>query len=126
MIVKQLSVFLENRAGRINEVAKVLAANGVDMFAFSLAESSDFGILRLLVSDNALATKILKEAHFAVKESDVVCVEVPNQPGALASIVENISSKNISIEYMYAFAQGGVANIVIKTADIDACVAAIK
>ena len=55
-----------------------------------------------------------------------MCVEVPNQPGALASIVENISSKNISIEYMYAFAQGGVANIVIKTADIDACVAAIK
>lgn len=125
MIVKQLSVFLENRAGRINEVAKVLAANGVDMLAFSLAESSDFGILRLLVSDNTLASKILREAHFAVKESDVVCVEVPNKPGALASIVENISSKNISIEYMYAFAQGGVANIVIKTADIDACVAAI-
>ena len=61
MIVKQLSVFLENRTGRINEVAKVLATNGVDMLAFTLAESSDFGILRLLVSDNALATKILKE-----------------------------------------------------------------
>jgi hypothetical protein len=107
-------------------VAKVLAANGVDMLAFSLAESSDFGILRLLVSDNALAQKVLKEAHFAVKESDVVCVEVPNKPGALATIVENISSQNISIEYMYAFAQGGVANIVIKTADLDACVNALK
>ena len=126
MIVKQLSVFLENRAGRVNEVAKVLAANGVDMSAFSLAESSDFGILRILVSDNDIAKKALKDASFAVKESDVVCVEVSNKPGALLEIVEGISSKNISIEYMYAFAQGEKANIVIKTADIDACVNALK
>ena len=126
MIVKQLSVFLENRAGRVNEVAKVLAANGVDMLAFSLAESSDFGILRILVSDNNVAKKALKEASFAVKESDVVCVEVANKPGALLEIVEGISSKNISIEYMYAFAQGDKANIVIKTADIDACINALK
>ena len=126
MIVKQLSVFLENRAGRVNEVAKVLAANGVDMLAFSLAESSDFGILRILVSDNDVAKKALKEASFAVKESNVVCVEVSNKPGALLEIVEGISSKNISIEYMYAFAQGDKASIVIKTADIDACVNALK
>ena len=126
MIVKQMSVFLENRAGRINEVAKVLAANGVDMLAFSLAESSDFGILRILVSDNEVAKKALKEASFAVKESNVVCVEVSNKPGALLEIVDAISSKNISIEYMYAFAQGNKANIVIKTADIDACVNALK
>ena len=126
MIVKQLSVFLENRAGRVNEVAKVLAANGVDMLAFSLAESSDFGILRILVSDNDVAKKALKEASFAVKESNVVCVEVSNKPGALLEIVEGISSKNISIEYMYAFAQGDKASIVIKTSDIDACVNALK
>lgn len=125
MKVKQLSVFLENKTGRINEVAKTLGKNGINMIAFSLAESADFGILRILVSDTALAVKVLKEAHFAVKESDVICLECSNEPGALAGILDTLSAENIFIEYMYAFACGGSANIVIRPTDIDGCAAVL-
>ncbi|MEG1643640.1 MAG: amino acid-binding protein [Bacteroidales bacterium] len=122
MKVKQLSIFLENKTGRINEVAKTLGKNGVNMIAFSLAESTDFGILRLLVSDTVLAVKVLKDAHFAVKESDVVRLVCPNEPGSLAGILDSLSAENIFIEYMYAFACGDAANIVIRPTDMDRCI----
>ena len=121
MKIKQLSIFLENKTGRINQVAKTLGNKGINMIAFSLAESADFGILRLLVSDTAKAAAVLKEEHFAVKESDVICLECSNTPGALAKILDTLSSENIFIEYMYAFAREKSANIVIRPTDIDKC-----
>lgn len=126
MTVRQLSVFLENKSGRINVVAKALAASGINMHAFSMAETTDFGILRLIVSDVNKAVDVLRREDFAVVLTDVVCVECPNVPGALSDILEHLASHGVFIEYMYAFAQGDSAKIVIRPSDIDACIEQLK
>ena len=118
MTIKQLSVFLENKTGRINEVTKILGRNGINMLAFSMAETADFGILRLVVSEVEKATSVLRAADFAVMMTDVVCITCENTPGALSAILERLASENIFIEYMYAFSDGDKANVVIRTNDI--------
>ncbi|MDU1891301.1 MAG: amino acid-binding protein [Dysgonomonas sp.] len=122
MRIKQLSVFIENKTGRINEVTKILGANSINMTAFSLAENAEFGILRMVVSDVDKAVTVLKEAHFGVSVTDVVCFCCPNEPGALAIVLEYLAKENIFIEYMYAFSQGETANVVIRPTDIDKCI----
>ncbi len=101
--VEQLSIFLENRAGRLAEVTKVLSDAGINIRALSVADTSDFGILRLIVSDNEKAKKVLKENGFTVKKTTVVPVEVEDKPGGLYKILKILQDKNINIEYMYAF-----------------------
>ena len=120
MIIRQLSIFLENRTGRINEVAKILADNGINMQAFSMAETSDFGILRLIVQEVDKAVEVLREASFAVMVTDVLCVSSPNVPGALSAILDKLAQNQIFIEYMYAFSDGESANIIIRPDDIQA------
>lgn len=120
MIIKQLSIFLENRTGRINEVTKILGANGINMQAFSMAETADFGILRLIVPDVEKAVEVLRVADFAVMLTDVLCVNCPNVPGALAEILDKLAEKRIFIEYMYAFSDSGSANVIIRPDDISA------
>ena len=122
MTIKQLTVFLENRTGRINEVAKILGANGINMKAFSMAETSDFGLLRLIVSDVDKAVQVLRDASFAVMLTDVACIRVTNVPGALSGILDKLAANDIFIEYMYAFSEGEIANIVIRTNDLDRCI----
>ena len=126
MTIKQLSVFLENKTGRINEVTKILGKNGINMHAFSMAETTDFGILRLIVSEVDKAVEILRAENFAVMLTDVVCICCPNQAGALSTILEELAANNIFIEYMYAFAEGDKANVVIRPNDIDNCVSVLK
>lgn len=126
MTIKQLSIFLENKTGRINDVTRILGANGINMHAFSMAETTDFGILRLIVSEVEKAVDILRENNFAVKVTDVVCIKCSNTAGSLASILEKLAVQNIFIEYMYAFADGDFANIVIKPNDLEKCVAVLK
>lgn len=120
MIIKQLSIFLENRTGRINEVTKILGVNGINMQAFSMAETADFGILRLIVPDVEKAVEVLRAADFAVMLTDVLCVNCPNVPGALAEILDKLAEKRIFIEYMYAFSDSGSANVIIRPDDISA------
>jgi len=96
MQIKQLSVFLENKGGRLNDVAKILGQAGINMSAFSLAESSDFGILRVIVSDPVKAQAILKENKFAVSLTDVICVHVPNSPGSLAILLPTTALASIT------------------------------
>ena len=122
MTIKQLSVFLENKSGRINEVTKVLGENGINMHAFSMAETTDFGILRLIVSDVDKAVDVLRAKNFAVVLTDVVCICCPNVAGALSKILEKLAAHQIFIEYMYAFAQGDQANIVIRPSNLEECV----
>ena len=122
MTIKQLSVFLENKTGRINEVTKILGKHSINMHAFSMAETTDFGILRLIVSDVDKAVEILRNENFAVMLTDVVCISCPNVAGSLSAILEKLASKEIFIEYMYAFAEGNKANVVIRPNDIDKCV----
>ncbi len=120
MTIKQLSVFLENKTGRINEVTKILGKHGINMHAFSMAETTDFGILRLIVSEVDKAVEILRNENFAVMLTDVV--SCPNVAGSLSAILEQLAEKEIFIEYMYAFADGDKANVIIRANDIDKCV----
>jgi hypothetical protein len=126
MTIKQLSVFLENKTGRINEVTKILGKAGINMQAFSMAETTDFGILRLIVAEVDRAVEVLREANFAVMLTDVVCISCTNEAGALSTILDRLSEKDIFIEYMYAFAEGDKANIVIRPSDIERCTEVLK
>lgn len=126
MTIKQISVFLENKTGRINEVAKILGANGISMKAFSMAETADFGILRLIASEVDKAVDVLRDANFAVMLTDVVCLSVPNVAGALAEILETLAANNIFIEYMYAFSEAERANVVIRPNEIEKCVSVLE
>ena len=121
MTIKQVSVFLENKTGRIHEVTKILSRHGINMQAFSMAETPDFGILRLIVSDVDEAVEILRAADFAVKLTDVICLHCPNKAGALGEILEQLAVAEVGIEYMYAFAEGDMANIVVRPTDIARC-----
>ena len=122
MTIRQLSIFLENRTGRINEVARILADNGINMQAFSMAETADFGLLRLIVQDVDKAVEVLRAASFAVMVTEVLCINCPNVPGALSVVLEKLAAENIFIEYMYAFSDGDSANVVIRPDNIEAAV----
>ena len=126
MTIKQLSVFLENKTGRINEVVRTLGANDINMHAFSMAETADFGILRLIVSDVDKAVEVLRAHDFAVMSTDVVCLSCANTPGSLAVILEYLAQEQIFIEYMYAFAQNERANVVIKPNDLKHCLEVLQ
>ena len=122
MIIRQLSIFLENRTGRINEVARIRADNGINMQAFSMAETADFGLLRLIVPDVDKAVEVLRAADIAVMVTDVLCLNCNNVPGALSAVLEKLAANNVFIEYMYAFSEGESANVVIRSNDIAKCV----
>ena len=124
--IKQLSVFLENKAGRINEVTRRLARSGINMHAFSMAETADFGILRLIVSDADRAVNVLRDASFAVMLTDVVCLSCPNVAGSLSAIMEKLAAHDIFIEYMYAFAQGDEAHVIIRPNDLSRCLETLR
>ncbi|MBR5877708.1 MAG: amino acid-binding protein [Alistipes sp.] len=126
MTIKQLSVFLENKTGRINDVTRILGKHGINMHAFSMAETTDFGILRLIVSEVDKAVEILRAENFAVMLTDVICIKCSNTAGSLSSILEQLSLEEIFIEYMYAFADGVQANVVIRPNDIERCVNTLK
>ena len=119
MIIRQLSIFLENRTGRINEVARILADNGINMQAFSMAETADFGLLRLIVPDVDRAVEVLRSENIAVMVTDVLCVNCPNVPGSLSTVLEKLAYNNVFIEYMYAFSDGGSANVIIRPNNIE-------
>lgn len=113
MRVEQISVFLENKAGRLAEVARTLAEEGVNIRAMSLADTSDFGILRLIVNDNNKAKEALRQRGFTVGKTDVVAVEVEDKPGGLYKILDILYRSNVNVEYMYAFVQQSGSNAVI-------------
>ena len=105
MKVEQISVFLENKAGRLAEVARILGDNGVNIRALSLADTTDFGILRLIVNDRQKAKEVLKDAGFTVGITEVIAVEVDDAPGGLAKILTPLAENEINVEYMYAFVE---------------------
>ncbi len=121
MLAKQLSIFLENKSGRLTEVTNVLGSAGLNLSAMSIADNSDFGILRCIVSDPEAACRELKKAGFAVKITSVIGIKCPNTPGALARVLKYLSDSSVFIEYMYSFANGDSANIVIRPTDLELC-----
>lgn len=122
MPVRQISIFLENRMGRLAGVLDALADRKINIRALSLADTSDFGILRLIVPDPATASQVLGEKGFTVAETEVLAVTVPDSPGGLSRIVRMLSDEGINLEYLYAFVEkrGGEAVVIIRVEEIEA------
>ena len=102
MTVKQISVFVENKPGKLMELAKLLEENSIDMRALSVAETEDFGILRIIVDDVYDTIRVLKDASYVCSVTDVVAVELPDQPGSLRKVLSVLSDNQINVEYTYA------------------------
>ena len=113
MRAQQISIFLENKAGRLAEVTGILAEAGVNIRALALADTSDFGVLRLIVDDNRKAEEALRRRGFTVSKTNVVAVEVDDRPGGLHRILEGLNQAGINVEYMYAFVQQSGSNAVM-------------
>jgi hypothetical protein len=128
MKITQLSVFVENAPGHILAPCRALADAGVNIRALSLADSQTFGILRLIVSDWRRAAKVLEDADFSVKATEVIAVEVPDHPGGLTEVLEALQNSSVNIEYMYAFpfGRGAKATIIIRFDKPDAAIATLQ
>jgi hypothetical protein len=114
MKVEQIAIFLENKAGRLAEITEVLAESGINIRALSLADTADFGILRLLVNDTKKAKQVLKDNKFTVGLTEVCVIETADKPGGLASVLKVIREAELNVEYMYAFSQrSGDSGIII-------------
>lgn len=116
MKVKQLSVFIENKAGRVSEVTDILGRAGVNIRGFSVSDTADYGIVRLIVDTPDAGMTALKDAGFTVRESDVICVHLPDTPGGLAGVLRVVSDAGVNIEYVYSLIS---TFVVINVADVD-------
>ena len=117
MTVKQLSVFLENREGRLDEVLCTLANNSINIVALSLADTADYGMLRMIVSDPVKGKAVLKESGITAMLTDVVALRVPHATGSLCKAMSVLVDNDVNVEYMYAFANGKDASAVMRTAE---------
>lgn len=124
MKAEQISIFLENQPGALEHVTRILRDSNINIRTLSLADTSDFGILRLIVNDVEKASRVLKENGFTVNRTNVVAVEVPDRPGGLHSILEVLSTAKVNVEYMYAFVEKSGLNAVIifRFDDADAAI----
>ena len=113
MKVEQIAIFLENKSGRLSEITGVLADNNINIRSLSLADTADFGILRLIVDKVSEAERVLKEGGFTVGKTHVIAVEVPDRVGGLASVLKVIEQANLNVEYMYAFVNKSDENAVM-------------
>jgi hypothetical protein len=113
MEIKQISVFLENTTGRLSEVTKTLAAAGINLRAISIADTADFGILRLIVDKTQEAINALNTAGFTTRQTDVAAVEIEDVPGSLAKLMELFQQSQVNIEYLYASLEGKVGKAVV-------------
>jgi hypothetical protein len=118
MIIKQLSVFLEDKSGRLTELTRILAENDINITALSIADATDYGIIRMVVGRPELAVSVLKEKGFSVHLTDVACIVVPNEPGGLYHALKILADNNINIDYIYAFAMQSTASVVIRSESI--------
>jgi hypothetical protein len=127
MKVEQISIFLENKSGRLAEVAGILAAAGVNIRALSLADTAEFGILRLIVDQNDRAKRALTDGGFTVGKTEVVALEVADRPGGLAHILGALDRAGINVEYMYAFVHrsGDNAILIVRFEEPDSAIQAL-
>lgn len=121
MNVTQISVFLENRAGQLSNITKVLSENGVDLRAINIAETADYGVLRLIPADAQKASAVLLENGFIMAMTPVIAVAVPDRPGGLNSLLEALAEENIGIEYMYSVfsSNSGEALMVLQVGEAE-------
>ncbi len=126
MTIKQLSVFLENKEGRLDEVLKTLGSNDVNIVALSLADTADYGMLRMIVSDPEKGKAVLKEAGITSMLTDVIALRVPHATGSLSKAMHEIMIAGVNIEYMYAFANGADASAILKSDSPEKVVAVLR
>jgi len=128
MRVKQLSVFLENKSGRLAEVLRLLSEAGISLRALSLADTRDFGVLRVIVDDVGKAHAMLKERGITANETDVLAVEVSDRPGGLVGILDLLANQHVSVEYMYAFVarSGDRAIMIFRFDNVDQAAGALQ
>ncbi|NYB26032.1 MAG: acetolactate synthase [Methanobacteriaceae archaeon] len=128
MKLKQTSVFLENRKGRLWKAISTLREADINIRALSIADTSEFGILRMIVPDPDKAKEVLEENTFVVKTNEVIGVEIPDQPGGLDGILEILTKADINVEYLYAFVEkkADQAIVVLRTENIDSGIKALK
>ena len=121
MKIQQVSIFLENKKGRLSDVCSVLGKNSVNIRALTIAESEDFGVLRIVVDKPEPTLKLLKENGFAAKLTPIVAVEVSDKPGGLAAVLKVLSDNDVNVEYMYGFVEksGDNAILVFRFSDPD-------
>ena len=117
MKLKQLSVFLENREGRLSEVLRILAENKINIVAVSLADTSDYGLLRMIVSEPLKGCNVLREEGMQAMITEVIGIRVPHATGSLCKAMDLLLANNVNVEYMYAFANGADAAAVLKSDD---------
>lgn len=118
MFIKQISAFVENRPGRLAEITNILSENGIDLRALSIADTTDFGILRIIVENPDEVAVLLRENRVTVSLTDVIAIKLPDKPGALSNMLGLLSANSISVEYLYAFVspdETGSACVVIRT-----------
>ena len=126
MKIKQLSIFLENKSGRLTEVTEALASASINISAFSVADTADYGILRMIVSKPEQAEQLLKAKGLSVKITEVIGLVVPNEPGGLHRALQILSSEGISVEYMYAFALSDRATVIIRTEAVQEAITVLQ
>ncbi|MFO8056913.1 MAG: ACT domain-containing protein [bacterium] len=128
MKVNQLSVFVENQPGRLAGVARALGENDINIMAMTIAETKEFGVLRMIVADYEKGMQVLKDAGYTVVTTEILAIEVQDKPGALARVLEAFAGKNLNVEYMYAFVarRGDAAILVFRFDDPDRAVDALK
>jgi hypothetical protein len=126
MIIHQLSVFLENRSGRLTEVLEVLGEENIRITALSVADTSEFGILRMIVSDPDKARELLKNRLFTVNITDVISIMTPNEAKYYAKVLKILSDLEISVEYTYAFSLGDNSIIILRCSNTDEAIKALK
>ena len=128
MLVKQISVFLENKSGRLAEVTRTLGDNNIDISALSIADTTDFGILRLIVDKPEKAEEVLKAEGFTVSSTSVIAIRVQDKPGGLAQALGVLDKENVDIEYMYAFVSKteDEALVILRVIENDRAIAALK
>ncbi len=126
MFVKQLSVFIENREGRLEQVTEVLANEGINILSISMADTTEYGMLRMIVSDPQKAKKALVEEGFSAMLTDVIAVKLEDRVGEMHKMTHILCSLSLNIEYMYALASSGKRAMIVKASDGDAAVKALK
>ena len=128
MRVEQIAVFLENKSGRLTEITRVLAENNINIRALSVADTADFGILRLIVDKVDKAKEVLKANNFTVGKTNVIAVEVPDRTGGLAGVLKIVESAGLNVEYMYAFVNKSEENAVLifRFDDMDKAISSLQ
>lgn len=123
MLLRQISVFLENKQGTLARVTKLLGESGIDLVAMSIADTTDFGIMRCIVNDPQQALKVLNEGGFTASTTEVLAVEVPDIPGGLAGVLDLLDNNHINVEYLYSFVRTPNDNalIMFRVEDNEKC-----